>query len=131
MALILDTRFLVAHAFPPTAEDRGAILSFAKLLAREQLLIPAVVVAEFIKVAGLRVGADAARARVRAWLAAGAGVAEVSYEDAEEAGLLLLRHQGVPVADALIAAIARRRGARVVSDDPHFRQLGVVTVWYK
>jgi len=131
LALILDTRFLVAHAFPPSREDRERLLEFQRKLVRETLLIPSIVVAEFIKVAGLRVGLAAARALVGGWVRAGAQVSEVTWEDADRAGEYLLRIPEVPVADALIAAQAARFSAAVVSDDHHFRALGVRVVWYK
>jgi len=130
LALILDTRFLIAHTFPPSEDDRLALARFAQRLLREQLYISAISIAEYLKVAGARIGREAALARLRAW-ARQASVAEVSREDAERAGLLLLSHPSVPVADAIIAAQSARLRAAVVSDDPHYRALGVRTIWYK
>jgi predicted nucleic acid-binding protein len=131
LALILDTRFLIAHAFPPSREDREMLLEFQRRLAQETLLIPSIVVAEFIKVAGPRLGLAAVRTAVRNWVRAGARVTEIAWEDAERAGEYLLRMPEVPIADALIAAQAVRLSATVVSDDNHFRALGVRTTWYK
>jgi len=131
LALILDTRFLIVHAFPPSREDREKLLEFEKKLIKETLLIPSIVVAEFIKVAGSRVGLAAARAMVRSWVRAGAHVSEVTWEDADRAGEYLLNMPEMPIADALIAAQAARFSAAVVSDDHHLRALGVKLVWYK
>lgn len=39
MTLILDTRFLVAHAFPPSDEDRVRIREFMRRIAKEELLL--------------------------------------------------------------------------------------------
>ena len=52
-------------------------------------------------------------------------------EDCFEAGRILCRHQGIPIADALIAAVAKRLRAMIVIDDPRFKELGLRTLWYK
>jgi predicted nucleic acid-binding protein len=62
------------------------LLEFQRRLAKETLLIPSIVVAEFIKVAGPRLGLAAAKAAVRNWVRAGARVTEIAWEDAEKAG---------------------------------------------
>jgi predicted nucleic acid-binding protein len=131
LALILDTRFLLVHAFPPSREDKEILLEFQRKLVKESLLIPSIVVAEFIKVAGSRLGLVAAKTAVRSWVKAGARVIEITWEDAEKAGEYLLKMPEVPIADALIAAQATRFSATVVSDDYHFRALGIRTTWYK
>ena len=61
----------------------------------------------------------------------GIGVEAIGYSDAVEAGKILCKNPRIPIANALIAAIARRLRAIVVSDDPHFREIGVATTWYK
>jgi hypothetical protein len=51
-------------------------------------------------------------------------------KEALAAGSLLLSHQNVPIADALIASFVRTGVAEyVVTDDPHYRTLGVRTKW--
>jgi len=86
---------------------------------------------EFIKVAGSKLGLAAAKTAVRNWVRAGARATEITWEDAEKAGEYLLKIPEVPIADALIAAQAARLSATVVSDDHHFRALGVRVTWYK
>jgi len=121
----------LSHTFPPSREDREKLLEFEKKLAKETLLIPSIVVAEFIKVAGLKIGLAAARITVRNWLRAGALVSEITWEDADKAGEYLLKMPELPIADALVAAQAARLSAAVASDDHHLRALGVKLVWYK
>ena len=130
MALILDTRFLIAHTFPPTERDREKLREFVVRRAGEGFVIPAVVVAEFIKVAGRRLGSERAEVRLRVWISSGAKVAPIDERVAFEAGRMALA-RGVPLADALVAAVAKSTGGVMVSDDPHFRELGVKTTWYK
>jgi hypothetical protein len=38
MAVVLDTRFLMAHTFPPGAKEREMIASFTPRIASEGLL---------------------------------------------------------------------------------------------
>ena len=103
----------------------------AKVLSKERVVIPSVVAVEYIKVAGRRVGRAVAVTRLNLWLNSGAEFAPLSRVDAVAAGELSLRHPNVPMADAVIAAIAMSMHARIVSDDTHYDELGVRRVWYK
>jgi predicted nucleic acid-binding protein len=73
VALILDTRFLIAHAFPPSDEERRSVTTFLSRISKERLLIPSIAIVEFIKVAGTRLGAEQAGVRLRLWIARGGG----------------------------------------------------------
>lgn len=132
MALVIDTIFLLTHTFPPSIDDREKIVHFiAKVIEVEKVIIPSVVVAEYIKVAGRRIGKAAAIAKLNTWLGSGAIFIPLTKEIAMKAGELLLRYPNVPIADAIIAAIAISLHARIVSKDPHFKILGVKNIWYK
>ncbi len=132
MALILDTRFLLAHTFPPTREDRDKIAKFtAKTLQKEKIAIPSIVAVEYIKIAGRKIGKTAATTRLNAWLNYGAEYIPLTKQAAIKAGTLLLAHPNVPTADAIISAIALTLRAKIVSDDPHFDALGAPKIWYK
>jgi hypothetical protein len=57
-------------------------------------------------------------------------IASLDEEVAMVAGSLLLSHREVPIADSLIASFVKTGVAEyVVSDDPHFRTLGIRTKW--
>ena len=131
MVIVLDTRFLIAHTFPPSKEDREAIQRFLRKHARETLVIPTVVISEFIKVAGRRLGRETAKVRMRAWLSSSRVEAvSLNVEIAEMSGELSSEHN-IPLADAIIASTARKLRGAVATDDEHFRRLGVRMVWYK
>jgi len=52
-------------------------------------------------------------------------------EEALVAGSMLLSHQNVPIADALIASFVKLGAAEyVITDDPHFKTLGIRTKWF-
>ena len=131
MALILDTRFLIAHTFPPTYEDRERVERFVTKILQEKFFIPSVVIVEYVRVAGRRIGKEAVSVRLRSWINAGAEVVPLTEELAFKAGELALKNPGVPLADTIVAVTALSLKARVVSDDPHYTMLGVKTVWYK
>ncbi len=131
MALVLDTRFLIAHTFPPTYDDRDKIRVFIAKIRQEKLIIPAIAIVEYIKIAGKRIGQEAAKVRIRAWIEAGAQVAGLTEEMSFKAGILALKNPNIPLADVIIATIASSYNAQIVSDDPHFEMLGVKTLWYK
>ncbi len=84
-------------------------------------------VAEFIKVAGRRLGSKAAEVRVRVWISGGAKVEPIDDRLAFEAGRMALA-KDIPLADALMAAVAKSMGGVVVSDDPHYSTSAVRSI---
>jgi len=131
MALVLDTSFLVTHTFPPTREDREKIREFVARIRREKLLIPSIVVVEYIKVVGKRIGKERASVRLRSWIDSGAKVVFLTEELAFKAGELALKNPNAPLADVIISVIVSAYNARVISSDLHFNVLGIKTIWYK
>lgn len=131
MALIIDTRFLIAHTFPPSDDERVLIKEFTKKLAKEKLFIPSVVIVEFLKAAGLIMGYEPAKIRIRLWISGGAKIVPIDEEVAFEAGEIALRYRHVPLADTIVCAVAKRFNGKIVSDDQHYNILDVKTVWYK
>lgn len=73
---------------------------------------------------------NAATARLRVMQVQGSKLSLVplSAEIAVEAGML--KRPGISVADAIIAASARAAGAAVVTNDPHFPEMGIVVSGY-
>jgi predicted nucleic acid-binding protein len=95
------------------------------------LLIPTIVMTEFIRIAGLRIGKEGAKTRLRLLKERGLRTAALEEEEALAAGDLLLSHQDVPMADALIASFVKTGAAEyVVTDDPHYKTLGIRTKWF-
>ena len=131
MAVVLDTRFLIAHTFPSTAQEREKIASFTARVATGGVLASSISIVEFVKVAGGRIGKDAAATRLRIWKKGGLEFIPVSEEIGFLSGELAQSHTGVPLGDAVIAATARNASAAVVTDDPHYSGLGVKTLWFR
>ena len=73
---------------------------------------------------------DAATARLRVMQVQGSKLSLVplSAEIAVEAGML--KWPGISVADAIIAVSAQAAGAAVVTNDPHFSEMGIEVSGY-
>jgi len=111
-------KILVAHTFPPSDEERRSIAIFLSRISKERLIIPSIVITEFMRVAGTRLGAEQARIKLKLWTA---GVLSVDEEIAFLAGELALRHKDIPIADVIIGAVAKQHKAAIITDDPHFK----------
>ena len=130
MTCVADTRFLITFWFPPDQATKTAIIRLMRAALAEGLLLPSVVIAEYIRVAGRRIGLEASETHVRSLIASGAKVESVDERAAFTAGELALKFPDVPMADALIAAVAiNRRASYVITDDEHFRRMGLRTKW--
>ena len=128
MALVADTRFLLTYYFPPNKEAAEKIQKFMISIV-DRLIIPTIVVVEFIKIAGKRMGYEASRLRIRILESRGSKIVPFTTEDAYIAGEILLKKPNVPFADVCIASIAKRLKSKVISDDPHFKELEIPTIW--
>ena len=130
MTSVCDTRLLLTFKFPPSQNIRDKIRVLLDAELKRKMIIPSIVIAEYIKIAGIRVGSKPALAHISELEARGASTANLDREMAVLAGNLLVVHPTVPMADAAIAATAKAMHADyVLSDDPHFKILGVKTSW--
>ncbi len=131
LTAVADTRLLLTLEFPPTEDARRKAVDLVTIEIGKHLLAPSIVLTEFLKIAGARIGEDAARTRLR--LLNGRGMRTIAFDEQEAimAGSLLLSHRNVPIADALIASFVRTGAADyVVTDDSHYKTLGVKTKWF-
>lgn len=130
MTAIADTRLLLTLEFPPTSEAKTRTKDFFEKELRGGLLVPSIVLAEFIKYAGARIGEDAAKNRLRLLKERGMEVVTIDEACGLAAGSLLLSNQNVPIADALIASFVKTGLADyVLTDDPHYKTLNTKTKW--
>jgi predicted nucleic acid-binding protein len=130
LTAILDTQLLITFWFPPNEDTRQKA---ARLLQRElgrHLLIPSIVLTEYIKIAGRRIGLDAATNQLNILENRGAEITEIDKVIAIEAGTLLSKHPDTPIADALLAATYIHHSAEyILTRDDHFEELGCKTRW--
>jgi len=127
---VADTRLLLTLEFPPTEVLGGKVERFVEKEIARQLFVPSIVLTEFVKYAGARIGEDAALTRLRVLKEKGLRTVPLTEKDALTAGSILLANSNVPIADALIASFVKNGAAEyVITDDPHFTTLGVKTRW--
>lgn len=130
MTGVADTRLLLTLEFPPTEALGAKVESFVEKEIARQLFAPSIVLTEFIKYAGARIGEEATRTRLRVLKEKGLRIVPLNEKTALMAGSLLLANRNVPITDALIASFVKNGEAEyVVTDDLHFKTLGVKTKW--
>ena len=130
MTNVADTRLLLTLEFPPTEALGLKVERFVEKEIGRQLLAPSIVLTEFIKYGGSRIGDDAARTRLRVLKEKGLRTVPITEKEALTAGSLLLASPSVPIADALIASFVKNGTAEyVITDDPHFKTLDIKTRW--
>ena len=130
MTGIADTRLMLTLEFPPTENTSEKIEEFVKREIAKQLIAPSIVLTEFVKYAGSRIGEDAAKNRLRLLKEKGLRILPITEKIALTAGSLLLINRNAPIADALIASFVKDGVAEyVVTDDPHFKAFGIKTKW--
>jgi predicted nucleic acid-binding protein len=127
---IADTRLLFTLEFPLSPEIKQKTRVFFDKELKMRLVAPTIVLAEFVEIAGSRIGEEAAKNRLRLLKERGMQIIPLDEEHALVAGSLLLAHRNVSTADAIIASYVKTGVADcVLTDDPHFKALGVKTKW--
>ncbi len=130
MTSIADTRLLFFMEVPASPEMGRKARDFFEKELRENLLVPTVVLAEFIEIAGARIGEEAAKTRIRLLKERGMQVVPFDERHALITGSLLLKNRNVPLADAIIASYVKADDADyVLTDDPHYKTLNTKTKW--
>jgi predicted nucleic acid-binding protein len=115
---------------PPTPQLGKKTRDFFEKELRSGLILPTVVLTEFLEIAGARIGEEAAKNRIRLLKEKGAQITSFTEQHALKTGNLLLSNRNVPLADAIIASYVKNGEADyVITDDPHFKALNVKTKW--
>jgi predicted nucleic acid-binding protein len=118
---VLDTRFLSEYFYSAVAEVRvKTTRKLTELVAKNEGVVPTIVVAEIVQITCERRGKDMAESRYHALVSSGLRIQALSSEIARCAGLLKSKYRNVPMGDCIIAATAIVNHGRVLSDDPHF-----------
>lgn len=130
MTSVADTRLLITFKFPSSEEVKHKIVRLIGHELPRKLLLPSIVITEYINIAGRRVGVETSLIHISELENRGTIIIKIDKEIAVEAGKLLIKHPEVPTADAIIAATAAIAKAEyVISNDPHFTKLETKTKW--
>lgn len=131
MMSVADTRLLLTLQFSPDESTGEKVRRFVQKELGRGVILPSIVLSEFVKIAGSKIGIQAAARTLDLLKERGMKVRPIDEQVAMEAGKLLLKHRNVPFADALVAAFVSLKIAEyVLSDDPHFQTLGSKTRWF-
>jgi len=118
---VIDTRFLVEHFYSSSDEIKRKTTSKLKeLIKLGEGILPTIVISEIIRVTCERRGVEEAKLRYLSLIKSGLQICNLDSEIAEQAGLLKCRYRNIPMGDCIIAAIALKEKASILSDDPHF-----------
>jgi len=128
---VLDTRFFIEHLFSTdTAVTDKTRRRITELLRRKEGVVPLIVVAELADQACRFAGRREAEQTAQAIVESGLQVRPLDPATAIAAGARRCSYRHVPLADCIVASVADILGGRVVSDDPHFKQLrGTRVAW--
>ncbi|MEM2415523.1 MAG: PIN domain-containing protein [Thermoproteota archaeon] len=117
---MVDTRFFIEqfHSDDPDVKAKTS-KRLRELMQHSEGIIPTLVLGEITKITCEKKGKEEANLRYLSILS-GLHIEELTSDVAREAGLLKCRYKSVPMGDCIIASIAIKRKAKVLSDDPHF-----------
>lgn len=118
---MVDTRFLIEHFYSDDPDVKAKTSKrLRELMQHSEGIIPTLVLGEITKITCEKKGKEEANLRYLSILRSGLHIEELTSDIAREAGLLKCRYKSVPMGDCIIASIAIKRKAKVLSDDPHF-----------
>jgi predicted nucleic acid-binding protein len=100
-------------------------------LQRAMAVVPTIVLHEVYKFQFENIGMDEAELRLDTIMKSGFTLVDLDPKIAVTSARLRCRHKELPTADAIVAATAiETKSGRVVSDDPHFREIKTIkTEW--
>jgi predicted nucleic acid-binding protein len=118
---VLDTRFLIECFYSDNSVVRAkASGKLRELLAKNEGILPTIVIAEMVQKTCERRGKDMAQSRYQALIQSGLQIQNLTPPIAAQAGLLKCAYKSIPMGDCVIAATAIENQAKILSDDPHF-----------
>jgi len=118
---VIDARFLREYFYSADVEIKGKTDRRLKnLIAKNEGILPTIVIAEIIQITCEIRGKDMAESRYQALIQSGIEIQNLTPPIAQQAGLYKCQYKNLPMGDCIIAATAILNHARIISDDPHF-----------
>jgi predicted nucleic acid-binding protein len=118
---VLDTRFLIEYFYSNSIDSKKkATRKLHELIARNEGILPTIVLAEIVQITCEKRGKDMAESRYDALTQSGLQIQNLTPPIAKHTGFLKSKYRNVPIGDCIIAATAMANNARILSDDPHF-----------
>ena len=131
MPSTVDTRFFLTHYFANTDHLRVKTARRMVELQREESLVPTIVLHEVYKYMYEKVGMDVAQLRINSILTSRLTIVDLTPKIALTSAALRCRYKDLPTADSIVAGTSiEGKSKRVLSDDPHFKEIREIrTEW--
>jgi len=124
MPLTVDTRFFLTHYLADTDQLKQKTSQKMTGLQRETAIVPTIVLHEIYKFMFENVGKDVAQLRVNSILASRFRIVDLTTKIALMSAHLRCQYRDLPTADSIVAATSiETKSKRVLSDDPHFKEI--------
>ena len=124
MPLTLDTRFFLTHYLADTDQLKQKTSRKMAELQRETAIVPTIVLHEIYKFMFENVGKDVVQLRVNSILASRFRIVDLTTRIALTSAKLRCQYRALPTADSIVAATSiETKSRRVLSDDPHFKEI--------
>jgi len=121
---VLDTRFLAEYFYSnQLSSKKKTTQKLKELIAKNEGILPTIVIAEIIQITCEKRGKDMAESRYEALTQSGLQIQNLTSPIAKQAGFLKSKYRNVPIGDCIIAATAIENHARILSDDLHFDEI--------
>lgn len=93
-------------------------------------ILPTIAIAEITQITYVTRGKDMAESRYQDLVQSGLEIQNLTSIIAKQAGIFKGKYRNMPMVDCIIAATALSNHARILSDDPHFDNIGEIKrVW--
>jgi predicted nucleic acid-binding protein len=127
----LDTRFFLTHFLADTENLKRKTAKKMAEFQRAMAIVPTIVLHEIYKFQFENMGREVAEMRLDTIMKSGFTLVDLDPKIAVTSAQLRCRHKQLPTADAIVVATAiETKSGRVVSDDPHFREVKAIrTEW--
>lgn len=122
--IIVDTRFLIEYFYAKDEDVKKKLKQkLQEIIKNKQGIFPVIVLSEITNITCRRRGIEEAKIRYLALLRSGLEIKLIDNDIAYEAGILKCKYPNVPMGDCLVAAVAKKYKAKVLSDDTHFDEI--------
>ena len=127
----LDTRFFLTHFLADTENLKRRTAKKMAEFQRATAIVPTIVLHEIYKFQFENMGREVAEMRLDTITKSGFTLVDLDPKIAVTSAQLRCRHKQLPTADAIVVATAiETKSGRVISDDPHFREVKAIrTEW--
>jgi len=122
--IVVDTRFLIEYFYAKNEDIKKKVKQkLLEIIKNKQGIVPVIVLSEITNITCRRRGIEEAKIRYLTLLRSGLEIIPIDNDITYKAGILKCKYPNVPMGDCIIAVIAKKYKAKVLTDDPHFDEI--------